>query len=160
MDDRLNKYILLNDRVGELSEKGLLSLSAKIIPNQFLRGELLESLVEADQPKDPEKIALTCLAKKSSKLECPTSEVAKLTDSEADLLMAVNSAEERFRIYRERNRLEAAKGLSVGDQVLVKVKTLPRDVRGVIWYIGSLPTHSGTIFGIELLSKVCIFDIA
>jgi len=155
MEERLNKYILLDNRVGEHSEKlGLLSLSSKTIPTQFLRGELLEALVESEQPKDPEKIALTGLGKKSSKLECPTSEVAKLTDSEADLLMAVSSAEERFRIYRERNRLEAGKKLTVGDQVLVKVKTLPRDVRGVIWYIGPLPTHSGTMFGVELLSKV------
>ena len=152
MDRKPHKYILIHDRVGELIEKGLLSFSTKNVPTQFLRGELLEALLEAEQPKDPEKIALTALSNKHQRVECPTSEVAKLTDSEADLLMAVTSAEERLRIYRERNRLEAAKSLTVGSKVLVKLKNFQRDFRGVIWYMGSLPTYTGTMFGVELLS--------
>ena len=147
-----HKYILLHDRVGELIEKGWLSFSTKIAQTEFVRGELFEVLLEAEQPKDPQKIALTALSNKHQRAECPTSEVARLTDSEANLLMAVTSAEERLRIYREGNRLEAAKSLMVGSKVSVKLKNFQRDVQGVIRYIGPIPTNTGTMFGVQLLS--------
>lgn len=154
MDGQLQKYILLKDRVGEHLDKGW--LLSKTIPTQLLRGEIFEALPEFEQPEDPDKIALHAISKlnQSSKLVCRTLEVAKITNSEADLLAAISSAEERFRIYRERNRLNYGKSLTVGSKVLVKARHFPNELRGVIWYIGSLSTNEGTMFGVELLEKV------
>jgi hypothetical protein len=84
-------------------------------------------------------------------------EVSKLTDSEADLLVAVTSTEERFRIYRERNRLGPGKLLDVGAKVFVKLTNHPEEVTGVIRYKGALSKHIGTMFGVELMGKVTVY---
>ncbi|XP_031549360.1 uncharacterized protein LOC116286908, partial [Actinia tenebrosa] len=116
METGLQKYILLNDRVVEKARFG----SKKTIPSQLLRGEILECLPKSKQPKDPEKIALRLFSvniDENIKLECPKLGVSALTDSEADLLLAVSSLQERLRVYRdERNRLQQS-NLDVGYKV-------------------------------------------
>ena len=49
MDEPRNRYILLQDRVGEILERNMLStlgLASKSTPTQVLKGELLEALPE------------------------------------------------------------------------------------------------------------------
>jgi hypothetical protein len=158
MDEKFQKYILLYNRDGEHPENSSISLRKSVPSHELLRGEIFEALPEAEQSVDPEKIALTVISTTSQKtrLECPTLEVSKLTDSEADLLVAVTSTEERFRIYRDGNRLGPGKLLDVCTEVFVKLKTLPKEVKGVIRYKGTLSTHTGTMFGVELVGKVIV----
>lgn len=80
-------------------------------------------------------------------------DVGKLTDSEADLLMAVE-LEKRLSIYVEnRYLLELGKTLKVGDEVLVYLEDEQHQAAGVIRYIGphTTPnTHPGVWFKLEL----------
>ena len=125
MAENRKKYMLLNDRVGDKLEIGLFKTST--IPIQFLRGELLEALTKAEQPRNPHEIALAGIERKSLRLECRTSDLAQLTDEEADLLLAVTSAEERYQIFHEGNSLDAARGIKEGSLgmfgVEMKVRT-------------------------------------
>lgn len=152
MGENDQKFILLHDRVGDNIERSILSLglSTKSVPLQVLRGEILVAVPEENQPYDSHKIALTGVERKSIRLECPTSEIARVSHEEADLLLGISSAIERYEIYLERNRLEAGKKIKEATKVYVKVKGLPKDVPGVVWYKGPLPTASGTMFGVEL----------
>lgn len=155
MDTKTQKYILVNDRVGECLDKGW-SLS-KNIPTQLLRGEIFEALPESEQPIDHEKIALASIEVNphhAITLVCPTLDVSKITDCEAGLLLAISATEERFRIHRERDRLEWAKILYHGSRVLVKIRNSIKELQGIIWYKGCLPRNRGTMFGVELLGKV------
>ena len=53
MEQLSHKFILIQDRVGITVERNVgLGLSTKQSPTQLLRGELLEALPEAEQPKD------------------------------------------------------------------------------------------------------------
>lgn len=148
MEENRNKYILLTDRVGDKMEKGLFKTTTT--PIQVLRGELLEALTEAEQPRNPHEIALAGIERKSLRLECHTSDLARLTDEEADLLLAVTTAGERHQIFHERNRLDAGRRITEGSQVLVKVKGFSKDIPGVVWYKGPTEANSGTMFGVEL----------
>ena len=157
MGESDRKYILLCDRVGENIERNILSLglSTKNVPIQVLKGEILVALPEENQPHDSHKVALTGVERKSVRLECPTSELARVSHEEADLLLGISSALERHNIFHERNRLDAGKKIQETTKVYVKVKGLPRDVPGVVWYKGPLPTASGTMFGVELTVSAC-----
>jgi hypothetical protein len=86
-------------------------------------------------------------------LECDISDVAKLTDSEADLLMAVTSTVDRLHIFRERSRLEDGKSMTNGRKVFVTWEG--REVPGVVRNKGHLTSANRTMFQVELLDEVC-----
>ena len=155
MDEPRNRYILLQDRVGEILERNMLStlgLASKSTPTQVLKGELLEALPETEQPGDSTRIALGGIDRKL-RLECRTEDVTRLTREDADLLLAIGSVTLRYQIYIDRGRLDFGKRLELGRQVLVSVLTekgISKNFPGVIWYKGDLPSIPGTMFGVQL----------
>ena len=153
MEEPKNKYILLIDRVGNTHERNLLALglSTKVTPTQVLRGELLEALPEAEQPPDFRRITLVGIERKSLRLECPTADLTRLSDEEANLLLAISSLGERYETFIDRKRLDFGRRLSPENQVFVTVKGFTKDLPGVVWYKGELPSCPGTIFGVELI---------
>ena len=159
MGEPKNKYILLNDRVGYTLERNLLSLglSTKASPTQVLRGELLGALPEAEQPSDFHRIALFAIERKSLRLECPTAEVTRLSDEEANLLLAISSLGERYATFIDRKRLDFGRRLSPENQVFVSLKGLTKELPGVVWYKGELPSCPGTMFGIELIVSINLY---
>ena len=100
MEELRIKYILLRDRVGHTVERNILSLglTTKSTPVQVLRGELLESVPEAEQPTDLTKVAVVGIEHKSLRLECPTEDMTRLSEEEANLLLAITSAERRWHL--------------------------------------------------------------
>lgn len=84
---------------------------------------------------------------------CLTSDVGKLTNGEAELLIAVQSIEKRLFIYVEnRHHLEFGKILKVGDDVLVK-DTDGNEVPGTVQFKGPHLTpgiRPGTWFRVKL----------
>ena len=155
MGEPRNRYILLQDRVGEILERNMLStlgLASKSTPTQVLKGELLEALPETEQPGDSTKIALGGIDRKL-RLECRTEDVTRLTREDADLLLAIGSVTLRYQIYIDRGRLDFGKRLEPGRQVLVSVLTekgISKNFPGVVWYKGDLPSIPGTMFGVQL----------
>lgn len=153
MDDLSLKYLLLQDRVGVNVGRTLLSLglSTKQVPTQVLRGELLEALPEAEQPQDSSKIALGGIERKSLRLECAMDCLMRLTEEEANLLLAISSLGERYQTYMDRIRLDFGKKIELGSKVFVTVRGFSKKLPGVVWYKGCLSPGSGTMFGVELI---------
>ena len=130
MDDLSRKFLLLQDRVGANVERSLLSLglSTKQVPTQVLRGELLEALPEDEQPQDSLKIALGGIERKSLRVECAMDCLMRLTEEEANLLLAISSLEERYQTYMDRIRLDFGKKIEMGSRVLLLLlKAFPRN---------------------------------
>ena len=153
MEDLPRKYLLLQDRVGTNVERTILSLglSTKQVPTQVLRGELLETLPEAEQPKDSSKIALGCIERKSLRLECALDCITRLAEEDTNLLLAISSLEKRYQTYMDRKRLDFGKRIGQGSRVFVIVKGISKKLPGVVWYKGELPSCNGTMFGVELI---------
>ena len=160
MGDRRTKFILLQDRVGQTVEKSVFSLgfSTKSTPAQVLRGDLLEALPEAEQPQDSTKIALVGIERKSLRLECTLEYLTRLSDEDANLLLAISSLEERYQTFMDRIRLDFGRKILSGCRVYVSVKGISRKVPGVVWYKGELPTNNGTMFGVELRVSIPAFS--
>ena len=153
MEEPSIKYILLRDRVGHSVEKNMLSLglTTKSTPMQVLHGELLEGVPEAEQPTDSTKVAVVGIERKSLRLECPTEDMARLSEEESNLLLAITSAERRYLTYLDRKRLTFGRQLLPGSAVFVEVKGVSKVLPGVVWYRGVLPPSLGTWFGVELI---------
>ena len=153
MEEPSIKYILLRDRVGHAVEKNILSLglTTKSTPMQVLRGEVFEGVPEFDQPTDSTKVAVVGIERKSLRLECPTEDMARLSEEESNLLLAISSSEGRYQTYIDRNRLALGRQLSVGSTVFVEVKGNSKVLPGAVWYKGVLPPSLGTWFGVELI---------
>lgn len=83
-----------------------------------------------------------------------------LTRRSAQLLLALESNEERLLALRGHEDLEEASNLSKGCQVFVEYKE--QWLKGVIRYIGSIKSYcsdpiTGVFFGVELqVSKLCV----
>ena len=152
MEELRIKYILLRDHVGHAVEKDMLSLglTTRSSPMQVLRGELLEGVPEAEQPTDLTKVAVVGIECKSLRLECSAEYVARLSEGETNLLLAITSAEGRYQTYMDRKRLAFGRQLSHGRAVFVEVKGASRILPGIVWYKGVLPPCLGTWFGVEL----------
>ena len=153
MEEPSIKYILLRDRVGHSVEKNMLSLglTTKSTPMQVLQGELLEGVPEAERPTDSTKVAVVGIERKSLRLECPTEDMARLSEEDTNLLLAITSAEGRYLTYTDRKRLTFGRQLLPGSAVFVEVKGVSKVLPGVVWYIGKLPPSLGTWFGVELI---------
>ena len=153
MEELRIKYILLRDRVGHVVEKNVLSLglTMKSTPIQFLRGELLEGVPEADQPTDSTKVAVVGIERKSLRLECFKGDMARLSEEETNLLLTISSPEGRYQTYIGRKRLAFGRELSHGSAVFVEVKGASKVLPGIVWYKGVLPPSLGTWFGVELI---------
>jgi len=161
MGDQRTKFILLQDRVGQTVERNVFSLglSTKSSPSQALRGDLLEALPEAEQPQDSTKIALVGIDRKSLRLECTLENLARLSDEDANLLLAISSLEERYQMFMDRSvRLDFGRKILAGCQVYVSVKGVAKKLPGVVWYKGELPSNSGTMFGVELIVSIPSFS--
>ena len=160
MEEPRNRYILLQDRVGEIMERSMLTLGfgTKSTPTQLLKGELLEALPENEQPGDSTRIAFGGIDRKL-RVECRTEDVMKLTEEEADLLLAISSATLRYQICFDRKRLDFGKRLDYGSQVLVSINGVSKKLPGIVWFKGELPNSTGTIFGIELHVSFLIVNI-
>ena len=159
MEEPRNRYILLQDRVGEILERSMLTLGiTKSTPTQLLKGELLGALPENEQPGDSTRIALGGIDRKL-RVECRMEDVMKLTVEEADLLLAISSATLRYQICFDRKRLDFGKRLKNGSQVLVSINGVSKKLPGVVWFKGELLNSSGTMFGIELHVSVFMVNI-
>ncbi|XP_044168259.1 uncharacterized protein LOC122952285 [Acropora millepora] len=117
----------------------------------LLKGELLEALPKNEQPDDPKRIALGGIDRKL-RVECRMEDIVKLTEEEADLLLAISSATLRYQMCFDRKRLDFGKRLEYGSQVLVSINGFSKKLPGMIWFKGELPSVRGTMFGIELHS--------
>ena len=159
MEEPRNRYILLQDRVGEILERNMLTLGlgTKSTPTQLLKGELLEALPENEQPGDSTKIALGGIDRKL-RVECRMEDVMKLGGKEVDLLLAISSATSRYQICFDRKRLDFGKRLKNGSRVLVSINGVSKKLPGIVWFTGELPNSTGTMFGIELHVSLLIVN--
>ena len=156
MEEPKKKYILLHDRVGYTRERNPLALdpATKSTPKQVLRGELLEALPEAEQPLRSSKstrITVVGIVRKSLLLVCRMEDLTRLTDEDANLLLAINSLESRYQTFIDRQRLDFGRRLLPESQAFVSLKGIGKYLPGVVWYKGELPSCLGTIFGVELI---------
>ncbi|KAM7434485.1 protein linear deubiquitination [Porites harrisoni] len=152
MENPRKIYILVEDRVGFMQERSILSLVAmKSIPTQVCKGELLEALPETEQPNDSTRIALAGFDRINLRLECRTEDITRLTIEDANLLLAISSAGLRYQSFIDRKPLDFGRQIKHGSQVLVELKGLSNKLLGTVWYIGELSPFHGTMFGVELV---------
>ena len=159
MEELSHKYILLQDRVGYVLERNLLSLglSRKQSPMQISRGELLEAFPEAEKPKDSSKIALVGIDRRSLRLECAMECISRLIEEEANMLLAISSLEERYQTFMDRIRLDFGRKIGPGSKVYVTLRGFSKELPGVVWYKGELLSCNGTMFGVELMVSMLKF---
>ena len=143
-------YILVQDRMG-LSIQRLSNLQSQI---QVSRGELLEALPEAEQPDDSSKIALVGIDRKFLRLECGMECIIRLTEEDANLLLAISSFDERYQTFTDKIRLEFGRKIGPGRKVYVTVEGISYQVPGVVRYRGEFHApflnDTRTMFGVEL----------
>ena len=146
-------FIILRDCFGHVVEKNMWTLGFTTKSKQIsvLRGELSEALPEAEQPADLTKVALVGIECKSLRLECPMKDMARLSEEETNLLLAITSPEGRYEAYIDRKHMVFGRQLSPRSAVWVKVKGITQVLPGTVWYKGVLPPNLGTWFGVELI---------
>ena len=151
-EHRKNRYILVQECVGHILERNWLALglATMVTPTRIPKGDLMEALPKAEQPKDSSRIALAAIDRKSLRLECGTGDINRLTSEDANLLLAISSAGLRYQTYMDRTLLDFGRRVLPGSQVWVEVKSIRKKLRGTVWYKGHLPPTLGTMFGVEL----------
>lgn len=77
-------------------DRSALGLQPKAAPAPVLKGDLLEALPQAEQPKETNRIALTGVKRKDLRLECEKSHVKELTVTKTESLLALSSAAFRY----------------------------------------------------------------
>ena len=148
------KYILLEDALAQKQTSNKWNpLAAKsFIGEHLLRGSLLVELTDTEARETQQYFTPALNYKKYSddsvKVYCRPEQVLQLKDQEFNLLLGVKLSFDR---YKALNILHWVEKLKVGYGVNVTISTIPNPVRGIIRYIGSLPSEEGTKFGIELL---------
>ena len=75
-----------------------------------------------------------------------------LSGIQRDFMLGVKKHSDRLEMLA---KLEWIESLKKGSEVYVTIATIPVPVRGVVRYIGPLPSEAGRKFGIELL--VCMY---
>ena len=155
MEEPKNKYILLVDGLGSTIRRECLSkphLLKGFVYTQLHRGELLEAHPRAKHSPVFHKISLVKIERNlACVLDCPTANVARLSNEEATLLLPISSNESRYRTFKDSKRLDFGRRLSTEDQVFVSVDGVKKDLPGVVRYKGELPPCHGTMFGVELI---------
>lgn len=97
MEKRRSMYILLRDCEGYVFvDRSALGLQPKAAPAPVLKGDLLEALPQAEQPKETNRIALAGVKRKDLRLECEKSHVKELTVTKTESLLALSSAAFRY----------------------------------------------------------------
>ena len=97
MEKRRSMYILLRDCKGYVFvDRSALGLQPKAAPAPVLKGDLLEALPQAEQPKETNRIALAGVKRKDLRLECEKSHVKELTVTKTESLLALSSAAFRY----------------------------------------------------------------
>ena len=156
-------YILLSDQIATRKEKTLLSISKpKSDDIVVLKGSLWK-LVDSDTNncKTDKRLSLTVLTLNSVDyesviLQTSSTEAEVVSQTEFDILIALSSMQERYRVYKDKKWVKEANEIDVGTVVnLLNFADLPEEVPGKIRYRGALQTLKGTWYGVEL-SAVCI----
>ncbi|GCB86707.1 hypothetical protein scyTo_0027410 [Scyliorhinus torazame] len=106
--------------------------------------------IETESPTPGRKLKFH-LAEADVHLSLDVASLNQLSEQDAGLLLAVSPSPVRFSLYLEKEMLENARRIQLGDLVTVdyESKLLP----GIVRYTGSLcdtPKLSGTFLGIEL----------
>ena len=97
MGERRKIYILLQDCEGYVFvDKSALGLPSRSTPTSVSKGEVLEALPQADQPKEKNRISLAGVERKDLRLQCEDKDIKKLTVTEAESLLALPSAALRY----------------------------------------------------------------
>jgi ubiquitin thioesterase CYLD len=124
-------------------------------PEHLLKGELL--VIEGDGTRDVVRGRMAL--DRTKKFECPTDNIAYVTNVEYRILAPIKSPGERWDVFKDKQRMEKLKDLRVDEHIWI---TLPMGkdpksgligsscLRGTIRYIGGIHEEIGTYFGIEL----------
>ncbi|XP_078367513.1 uncharacterized protein LOC144651443 isoform X2 [Oculina patagonica] len=122
-------------------------------PPIALKGELFEALPADEQPVGIEdKIALRGLKQKCLNVECPKEDLQVITEDDAQILLAVQSYNERCRLLIERQELlRWGVTENEGSQVLVWMDDMKKNVAAVVHSKGALPPYDGIMFGVEIV---------
>ncbi|XP_041454502.1 uncharacterized protein LOC121407476 isoform X2 [Lytechinus variegatus] len=150
------KYVMLicDKEVAYNTNSRTILNSSRSARQRLLRGTLLR-LSPSKQPYSDGswKIHVSSLDDDNMDLDCYRSDISPLNEPEKDLLIAVTSREERYKLYAfEKDTFAFGLVCNLDDWVLVKVRLEGDqvDVAGVIRYRGILPNERGIHFGVEL----------
>ena len=157
MGEQEAKYILLRDADGRTPKRNIFTfgLSMTSTRTEILKGSLLKELPEAEQPQDLTKVALVGIDCLSLRLETDICRLERLTDEDANLLLAISSLQERCETFK--TRFHWGRQISLGSKVSVSVRGFSTNLPGVVWYKGESPSNSGTMFGVELTVTMSAF---
>ena len=150
----LQYAVLLQDINGYKENKSVFygsSFSSKYV----LRGTLLTRLSQEEirelkqqQTGNAPPFNFKVLKDPGVKLYCNENAVRLLHYRQKELLLAIGVA---INIFDAVDKMEWAGKLTEGSTVYVSIPTLRTPAKGIVRYIGKLPSEHGTKFGIELL---------
>ncbi|MCP9257608.1 hypothetical protein DINM_000710 [Dirofilaria immitis] len=168
--------LLLENYDGKMYDRKRKQFSAKI---KVERGHLLRSVAESDlciqsfndmhneinNPTTRNILFMKCLEVGDVYLRVPTTKVALLTDFETSLLKAVSDIEIRFRFHQYSDLFNFVSQLSVGDRVIVQLKSETSEGEieecfkpGWVEWFGEPVPDNGFLFGIRLDSAIGDMD--
>ena len=153
-------YILLTDQVANRREKGLLPRqktdevhvtvlqgSLWFQPNADADDAGASTTIRVGRPR----LTLNSMEFDGVVLQTTPSEVERLLEAEFELLIALPTLADRYRVFRDREWLREGLELEKDSLVYVlNVQDLPERTPGKIRYKGPLPGKSGMWFGVEL----------
>uniref|UniRef100_A0A2K5L7H2 Ubiquitin carboxyl-terminal hydrolase CYLD n=4 Tax=Cercopithecidae TaxID=9527 RepID=A0A2K5L7H2_CERAT len=102
------------------------------------------------------QIGLKILEQPHAVLFVDEKDVAEINEKFTELLLAITNCEERFSLFKNRNRLSKGLQIDVGCPVKVQLRSGEEKFPGVVRFRGPLlaeRTVSGIFFGVELLEE-------
>ena len=124
------------------------------------KGDITEELPFNAQPDTADRIAVRIVdSREESTAEHLLSDVAKISNVVADLLLAIRCPVERHRVYEDHERIDAGQTRVVpGSHVFVKLGENEDEIAGVVMYKGPVGPANGTLFGVQLTVsyEVCV----
>ena len=147
--------ILLQDVNGHKESKTVFGYGGFSFSNKYvLRGTLLTRLAHeevrelAHQSGFTPQLNFKALKEPAVKFHCKVNNVLLLNYKQKELLLAINSTNDRFEAV---GKVEWAEKLTEESTVYVSIPTIHTTAKGIVHYIGKLRGETGTKFGVELL---------
>ncbi|CAH1778728.1 unnamed protein product [Owenia fusiformis] len=147
-----NKFILIKDSLAQKENTGIKAVfkSKEKEDINVLAGSLWEE--SSHKSVDGTFMNLIFLEGDNTELSCLHRDVSFITEHECNLLLAVNTCNERMQILKDPHWLKEVASLKIGNFVhLMKQQNLPEKVVCAIRYIGPFPNYKGWHFGLEIM---------
>lgn len=168
------KYILLRDTIAKSKWSHTASsrarLRSKRSEQRVLKGSLWQQVEEdvfnqsvssqssksskggggVTSPAGQYKLNLESLEIEDLTLQCASAFLAEITEELCRMLLAIPTSEERYIVHSDKDRMNSAKFINVGSDVIVRKRNV-EPCRAIVRWKGRLAGKQGVWFGVEIM---------